>query len=346
MTEKKKDTQSRKYLLTINNPLSEETEQFTHDKIKDILNDNFPSVIYYCLADERGLNEDTHHTHIFIIFSGGVRFSTVKKHFSTAHIDKVLGTNEQNRDYVGKFGKWEDDEKGETSIPDTFFEWGELPAERQSGMFIEAIIIDRIQDGATNAEILLEFPHYLRGLRDVEYGRQTLRAEEYRKWRTLETVYIWGSTGTGKTRSVMDGEGYANVYAVNDYKHPFDGYMGESVMLFDEFVGNIRIQDMNRYLDGYPIALPARYSNKQACYEKVYIISNLELKHQYRYEQMNYSEVWAAFLRRIHKVIYFDSSGEREEYTTQEYLTKKEASKVSREQPEIIELPFDEDCPF
>ena len=89
----------------------------------------------------------------------------------------------------------------------------------------------------------------------------------------------------------MDKYGYSNVYAVNNYKHPFDLYFGEYVMLFDEFssnssVGSIRIQDMNNYLDGYPIALPARYNNKQACYKKVYIISNLDLREQYKQEQL------------------------------------------------------------
>ena len=169
---------------------------------------------------------------------------------------------------------------------------------------------------------LMMFPHYLRGIRDVEYVRQMLRAEEYRdKWRNLEVTYIWGATGLGKTRSVMDGYGYSNVYAVNDYKHPFDGYAKESVMLFDEFNSGFRIQDMNNYLDGYPITLPARYSNKQACYETVFIISNLDLRKQYVREQTEESEVWKAFLRRIHKVIHFMPDGSRLEYATTDYFT-------------------------
>jgi len=312
-----KDPQSRKWQLTINNP-----DGFTNRQIRKIIEDYFCSAVYYCMANEQGEQTKTLHTHLYILFSGGVRFSTIKKHFPTAHMEAAKGSSKQNRDYVAKEGIWENNnEKSGTKIPGTFEEWGEMPEENQGIIGVEAAIIERIQDGATNAEVLIEFPHMLRGLRDVEYVRQTLRAEEYRdKWRNLEVAYIWGETATGKTRFVMDSYGYSNVYAVNNYKHPFDGYAGESVMLFDEFHSSFRIQDMNNYLDGYPLSLPARYSNKQACFEKVFIVSNLDLRDQYTYVQMNQPEVWAAFIRRIHKVTQFNKDGSRREYKTHDYL--------------------------
>ena len=314
---KNKDPKGRKWQITLNNPIE---KGFSHEHIKLELN-KLKSAVYWCMADEKGNEEETPHTHIFIAFSSAVRFSTLKNIFQSAHLERVNGTSEENRDYIAKNGKWKGTDKGETNIDGTFEEWGEMPVERQAGRGIESIIIERIQDGATNAEILLEFPDYLRGMRDVEYVRQTLRAEEYRNtWRKLYTAYIFGATGTGKTRSVMDKYGYSNVYAVNNYKYPFDGYTGESVMLFDEFNSDIRIQDMNNYLDGYPLSLPARYSNKQACYERVYIISNLHLYYQYRTEQRNQTEVWRAFLRRIHKVICFMPDGIQREYAAKEYF--------------------------
>jgi hypothetical protein len=215
-----------------------------------------------------------------------------------------------------------------------------MPLERRGGFGVESAILEMIQNGATNAEILLEFSDFLRGMRDVEYCRQSLKAEDYRnKWRDIHTTYIFGKTGAGKTRSVMDGHGYSNVYAVSNYKYPFDLYFGENVMLFDEFASGIRIQDMNNYLDGYPIALPARYSNKQACYERVYIISNFDLRKQYLHEQNNHPEVWAAFLRRIHKVIQFMPDGTQREYDTQDYF----AFGAYTELPKNTPTPFDND---
>ena len=330
-----RDTQSRKYLITINNFLD---HGYTRESIRERIT-ALKSLIYFCAAEEKGHETGTHHIHIYTVFSSGVRFSTMKNVFALGgDIEPAKGSSAENRDYVAKTGKWANSVKADTSIEGTFEEYGEMPEEHQGVSGEEAAIIERIKDGASNAEILGEFPRYLRGLRDIEYVRQTLRAEEYReRWRDLETVYIWGTTGAGKTRYVMESFGYGNVYAVNDYKHPFDGYAGESVLLFDEFASSFRIQDMNNYLDGYPLALPARYSNKQACYDKVFIISNLDLRDQYSFARINQQEVWAAFVRRIHKVIRFYADGSRQEYETKDYLARTDTWK---------ELPTDMETPF
>ena len=327
------DIQARKWQLTINNP-----DNYSHETISEIIMNNFCSIIYYCMADEQG---QTLHTHVYLVFSGGVRFSKLKKHFSTAHIEAARGSSLENRNYITKEGKWENDkEKEETKIPGSFEEWGEMPVERQGNWSVETEIVERIQDGATNAQILIDFPQFFRALRDVEYVRQTLRADEFReKWRELETTYIYGVTGVGKTRYVMEKYGYSNVYAVNNYKHPFDEYAGESVMLFDEFNSGIKIQDMNNLLDGYPIALPARYTNKQACYERVFIISNMNLLEQYMHEQLYQREIWNAFIRRIHSVIYFMPDGSRCEYNTQDYIA---GNGIYVELPDNTPTPFDE----
>ena len=71
-----KDTQSRKWLLTINNPIE---HGFPHSEINNILT-KMKSIVYYCMADEVGEN-GTYHTHIFIQGRGGIRFSSLKKKF-------------------------------------------------------------------------------------------------------------------------------------------------------------------------------------------------------------------------------------------------------------------------
>ena len=310
-----KDSQSRKWHLVLNNP---KDSGFTHDKIKDILL-IFKSLVYYCLSDEIG---QTLHTHLFIAFSSGVRFSTIKRAFPTAHIEIARGTCKVNRDYCNKENKWADDDKHGTKIEGTFEEWGEMPVERQGTNNIFVDIVDRIRDGATNAELLVEFPDQLRALRDFDYVRQSLKAEEYRdKWRDLTVKYIFGETGLGKTRYVMEKHGYRNVCQVTDYKrHPFDDYQGQEVLLLEDFDSSLNFQLLLNVTDGHPIALPARFTNRQACYDKVYIISNLPLKEQYPYIKTNQLALWDAFIRRIHKVIRFFEDGTRREYITREYL--------------------------
>ena len=76
----------------------------------------------------------------------------------------------------------------------------------------------------------------------------------------------------------MDKHGYKNVFRVTNYAHPFDGYRGERVLLFDEFRSSLPLADMLKYLDGYPLMLPCRYADKVACFTEVYIISNIPLE--------------------------------------------------------------------
>lgn len=116
----------------------------------------------------------------------------------------------------------------------------------------------------------------------------------------------------------MEKYGYSNCYRVTDYQHPFDSYNGQDIVIFEEFRSSLKIQDMLNYLDGYPLDLPCRYNNKIACFTKVYIISNISLNDQYYDIQRNYEETWKAFLRRIHEVQVFSSTGVKS-YTVNEY---------------------------
>lgn len=299
-----KDPQGRKWLLTINNPAE---KNLPHEKIKDMLV-LFPSLVYYCMADEQG---QTHHTHIFFALEHHTRFSTIKNRFPEAHIDRAEGTAAECRAYVEKSGKWADDAKSETSVPGTFEEWGTLPDEPGQGARTDiAAVYEMIADGMSNAEIMAANPDYAGQISRMDKIRQDILEARYREtFRELNVTYIFGPTETKKTRSVMERYGYSSVYRITSYVHPFDRYAQEPVMCFDEFRSSLPIGDMLNYLDGYPLSLPARYANRQACYETVYIISNIDLKEQYQNVQENDPKTWRAFLRCIHKVIEYHEDG-------------------------------------
>lgn len=140
----------------------------------------------------------------------------------------------------------------------------------------------------------------------MEHHKETVRLD-------LEVVYICGATGTGKTRGVLEGNGFSNVYRVTDYMHPFDGYACQPVICFDEFRSSLKLKEMLLYCDIYPIELPSRYANKFACYNKVYIVSNWSLEKQYSEIQREDKESWEAFLRRI---IIYSKDGSISEYTS------------------------------
>lgn len=301
---------SRKWQITINNP---EEKGYTHDYIKQVLAD-FKSCVYWCICDEIG-EEGTYHTHIFLACKNAVMFSTVKRNFNGGHFEMANGTSQQNRDYVTKSGKWEKDKKHETNLAETFEEWGECPIERQGARNDLEALYDMIKNGATNYEILEQDPRFMTQFERLDRIRQTIRENEYKsKFRELHTVYIYGKTGSGKTRSVMEKYGYEKVYRVTDYQHPFDGYKGQEIVVFEEYRSSFRIQDVLNYLDGYPLELPSRYNNKIACFTKVFILSNISLEDQYWEIQKTQPETYKAFLRRIHEVHIFNGGGDIQTY--------------------------------
>ncbi len=313
---KNKDTQSRKWLLTINNPLE---HGFPHDIIKDRLGE-FKSIIYFCISDEVG-HDGTFHTHFYFVFASAVRFSTIKKRFPPANIAMANGTSIQNRDYVFKIGKWEKDKKKETNISESHEEFGDVPAERQGARNDLSDLYDMIKSGMSNYDILEDSPQYMLNIDKIERARQILKEEQYRKiFRELDVTYVFGVTGSGKTRNVMEKYGYENVFRVTDYEHPFDSYKCQDVVIFEEFRSSLKIQDMLNFLDGYPLELPCRYANKTACFTKIYIISNVDFVEQYISIQRDYPETWLALVRRIPHIRQYVGNGVVNDYLTKDYI--------------------------
>lgn len=293
------NTRSRKYQLTINNPIEHD---YSHDRIIDILIKTNP--VYFCLCDEQG---QTYHTHIYVCYENAVYFSTMKNRFPSAHIETALGSSLENRDYIRKEGKYLETDKKETNIPETFYEYGEVPQDKTAkNETVSKKVLEMVKNGYSNMKIIDEFPSYCTKINHLNSLRQECLNEKYSKEdREVKVTYIFGDTGSGKTRFVMNKYLYDEIYKVTNYEHPFDNYNGQKVLLLDEFRGGIPISDLLQYLDRYPCRLPARYTDKVACYTEVYIISNEDLSSQYINIQSERAITYNAFLRRINKVLSF-----------------------------------------
>lgn len=345
-----RDTATRRFQLTFNNP---KEHDYSHEKIKSLLEAG-GKIGYWCMGDEIGTQE-TYHTHLYVEFVNPTMIKTVQKRFYGAHIEVATwGTGEQNRAYVRKEGEQYNkqtdghysyvDRNGKlhegVNYADTFEEYGEMSSggrghgDRNDMRLLYAMI----EDGLDNATILSSHPEYLRDITTIDRVRQTILEKKYRsEFRILDVTYIYGPTGCGKSRSVREQHGYEQCYNTSDYKHPFDGYRQQPVLIFDEFRSDLRIGDMLQYLDGYPIELPARYANKQACYTTVYIISNLPLENQYVTTQIESPETWQAFLRRINRVRIFENDGSYVELSVKKYFSPFRITSVPGET---------KDCPF
>lgn len=110
---------ARKYQLTFNNPVQ---HGFTHAVIKTTLA-SFPGIQYWCMCDEIG-EQGTPHTHLYLYSPNAILFSTLQQRFMGAHMEAAKGSHRENRDYIRKEGRWLDDAKHETNLPQTFEESG------------------------------------------------------------------------------------------------------------------------------------------------------------------------------------------------------------------------------
>ena len=302
------NTQARKWALVINNPLEAGLD---HAAIREILRRFAPS--YFCMADEIATT-GTYHTHIFLLAPSPIRFSTIKNRFPTAHIEKAYGSAKANRAYILKEGHWADTDKAETSVSGTFEEWGDLPAEKEEEAPEMFKLIQGLRAGKSVMEIIEDNPKLAFRIREIETLRQAILEEKYSaENRALEVTYLYGASGTGKTRGIFEKHDRKSICRITDYGSRngvrFDAYHCQDVLVLEEFHSQIPISAMLNYLDIYPLTLPARYTDRIACYTKVYITSNIPLEEQYRDIQRYQMETWRAFLRRVQNVIEYLPDG-------------------------------------
>ena len=336
-----KNPQSRKWQGTLNHPSNHGYSR--EDIIKKCL--SIKNIEYVAFSEEIAPTTQTPHFHIFLYRSSGMYFSSLKNLIPECHWENVKGTCEENRDYVFKLGKWKDTEKKDGNISDSHYEYGECPKEEQGKRNDLVYMYDLVKQGYTDSEILEKCPETaIKHLDKIGRLRLTYLRDYYKSERRtdLKVHYVFGKTGTGKSRDVLDYYSDQSTYRVTDYQHPFDSYQSEPVIVFEEFRSSLRLQDMLNYLDIYPLALPARYSPKQCCYTTVVVISNWNFEQQYAElqkdpEQKSSYEAW---VRRFTGTVreYTDLNTYIEYPTIQDYLKRNE---TFRKIPDHMSTPFD-----
>jgi len=164
----------------------------------------------------------------------------------------------------------------------------------------------RLYDGASNMELQKDCPtlYAQYGVDKIEKFRQDYLKEKYgNDDRDVNVTYIYGATRLGKTTFVRDKHERKDICRITNYKTgTFESYNAHKVLLLDEFTGKMDIEFVNNLLDRLPIELPARYSNRTACFTEIYIVSNLPMTELYKDVP---TEVRNAFVNRFHNIIKF-----------------------------------------
>lgn len=330
---------SRSYVLTI--PADVDSDGYSQDEVQERLK-NYTYVGQ--LEEGEEVNETTgkHYLHwqVYIENETPIYFDTLRRAFDKkgVHIEKRQGTKRQAYEYCTK----EDNTYQGIRIQN-----GEIELEDNQGKRTDLQnIADEVLAGASEEEVLIKYPQsahcmaYIRKLRET-YIKKTY-GEKLRD--DLHVTYIYGASGAGKTRAIYDTYKFSEIYRVTDYEHPFDNYNYEPVLVFDEFSSQIKIELMLTLLDIYPVQLPCRYNNKQACYTQVYIISNKSLDRQYNDPWKPITdEQEKAFRRRIHQVIYFGFDSNGLPYSKNEFVAR---ARSPTKQMSFTEISNDDELPF
>lgn len=276
---------SRQWCITLNN--------YTKDNVqKGVLWAETDEVLGISGGLETAPTTGTPHIQAYVIISKPVRRS---------HIWKILGPNANgHKKWHVEIARGTWMENAKYTSKDEKVVWYKVPPASEQGKRTDLVDFrEAIKRKAPDDELIEQHLNTL-----AKYPRLESRLKSHflkqstRDFRKVEVIVHYGAAGTGKTRIPYD-EG---AYIFDDYESGWwDGYGGESVVLFDDFYGGIKWSFFLRLLDGYQVRLKVKGGFTYAQWSKVYITSNKHPDEWYKDHVLKDKE----FARRITKVLHF-----------------------------------------
>jgi len=246
--------QTKYWMFTINNPSSDDEPNA------------WPYLEYAVWQKEKGA-EGTEHLQGYVILDRLQRISGMKKIHKTAHWEGRQGTHAQAKAYCTK-------EDTRVAGP---WEIGEEPVAEQ-GKRNDLLSLKRALDSgqgeaaiATSDELFPVWAKYAKCI-----PRYNMLKGRQRDWQTYTHV-IWGAPGVGKTRKARHLAGETAFWLSRPAGQTvwFDGYIGQKVVVIDEFYGWISLDLLCRILDRYPLNVETKGGSTPFVAETVYITSNV-----------------------------------------------------------------------
>lgn len=217
-----------------------------------------PSGVVYIKGQlETGDNTGYLHWQVTVCFEKKVRVGYIKEKFGTS-VHCVLTNSKKALDYVFK---------DETAVPNTRFELGKLPLNRNSKADWEQIW------AAAKEGKIDEIPA---DVRVRSYTSLKRIEKDYMRPEPIERkvrVFV-GPTGTGKSRRAWDEAGL-DAYPKDPCSKFWDGYSGQQNVVIDEFRGQIGISHVLRWFDRYPVCIETKGSGSVLRAKNIWITSNL-----------------------------------------------------------------------
>ncbi|UPW40758.1 replication associated protein [Sigmofec virus UA08Rod_19468] len=249
---------------------------------------------------EEGEECHTQHLQLFLQLKNPARLSWLRRHVhDRAHWEPMRGTAEQAAAYC---------QKEDTRVAGPW-QFGTITVRGKRTGLDDAVAM--VRSGAPLRDVIDAFPviwvHHGRGLLDL---RQRLALECDRRQFGPEGPEVWvlyGPSGTGKSRFV------ASTWPDAFWKIPgekwWDGYDGHETVVLDDFKdGDLRLTDLQRLLDRYPLWVEVKGGAVPMLAKRYVITSNSHPDTWY-----SRSDVHKTIMRRVHdyaeqygRLIYVD----------------------------------------
>lgn len=211
-----------------------------------------------------------------------------------AHFEAAKGSPKQNREYCSK---------PDSAVPGSFVEYGVLPIQGARNDLV--VLADMARDGASMLSIADAQPgNFLRYHRGLQELQRLATSAPRNPENTVEVLWLFGPTGTGKSRWAF--ENYPDAYVKMNNKW-WDGYLNEDTVIIDDYRPNLcTFQELLRILDRYPMRVEMKGGSTELSATRFVITSSQrpEVLWGGRTE-----EALGQLLRRISSVTSFSQDG-------------------------------------
>lgn len=266
-----KDPAGKYWLFTLG---AEGSGSYKEEEVRGILSD----CSYVIGQLERG-EEKTEtnpegylHYQIYAEWPTSRRTSSIKRRFGAGpgvkfHLERRLGTAQEAADYCSK----EETRVGE------LITWGTMSPPSEQGRRSD---VDKfhglIMSGWSAEDVAVSYPSSLRMLRSLQALQEARdRSRAKTSWQETQCGFLWGESGIGKSRALVEEYG-DDLYRVISYgSGMWEGYRGQRVIILEDYQSQLDLSFLLAVSDGYrPIWLPARYRDRLANHEQLWITSN------------------------------------------------------------------------
>lgn len=263
------------WCFTWNNPPDD-----CKERLETLINTCDPN--YIIAGDEVAPTTGTPHIQGYIHWKYSVSFAQVKSFIPQAHWKRAFGNKGENKKYCSK--------------ESVLLEYGAPP---RPGTRTDIIDVKRIlTNGGTMKDVVLHTNSY----QAAKFGELFLKYASPAKRNWIPTVtWIWGPTGSGKTRKAFAEAKDPWVSGKN--LEWWEGYYGQSDIIIDDFRGDFcTFHELLRILDRYEYRVMIKGSSQQLLAKNIWITSCYPPDKVYTSNKENIKQL----LRRITTIIYMN----------------------------------------